>query len=140
MHEKIIKDVERKLDHWAHWCLRCGSGLGYHRENILEQYRKCGVVWQKQPGRKQQIPEDLEAEKMEKVIRELRDYKRCFALLICEQYLGTGTMQQKAARLDLSYRRYKEKLDQAHHWIAGRCVSVTYYVKVKQKHSKSESP
>ena len=124
MMQYILDNIKARLAHWADWSIRNREALGYPKISLLELVRQSGGHFDMQKGY-QVCLEDPVAEEMESIMCELRVCKPEYATVICEHYLERGTVKQKCKRLNMCFNKYKERLNLAEHWIAGRCTNLS---------------
>lgn len=102
------------------WFIRGNDfGLGYPRCSIEYRMRTEGRM-QKRRGIKP-MPCNEPAEEIEAFIKEMAEHhNRLMADALRCQYLVTGTLRTKAARLQMSHSGFKALIDMAEQWLAGR--------------------
>jgi hypothetical protein len=111
--------VEQRLEHWANWFSRYhddGSGYkSYTRAYVLILLR---TMIQRSPNT--QLPYDEDAEEIEDIISDMAKYDEKMAKVLCTQYIGKGTVSERAKKLGMSYARFRNYVDMARRWVAGR--------------------
>ena len=120
---KNNQHLEFRLQVWADWCSSgIMSGLGYPPKSWEAKLIEHGGIWVKGCGQPVLLC-NAQAEEIEDWINILAQEHYFLAQVLRECYLGDGSMVQKARRLDMSYRHFKNCVDKAKMWLAGRLSS-----------------
>lgn len=124
MNEKYIKYVEQRLDDWAAWFSSGNSyGLGYPRRTIEHVLMTEGIV--SKTTKPQPLPCNEEAEEIEALVVEMEKQNNKMAYILRHHYFEPGALRAKAhsyskQHAEVSYRKFKEYVDMAKQWLAGR--------------------
>jgi hypothetical protein len=115
--------VEKRLEDWARWfSMHNDPGLGFHsytREYVL---MTLGTIVQTSTIKP--MPCDEEAEEVEYIVSEMAKYNEKMAKILCTQYLGKGSVSERAKKLGISYARFRSYVDMARQWMAAKlCTS-----------------
>jgi hypothetical protein len=114
--------VNKRLDTWAAWALKCDlAGLGYPKQSIEGRLMQYGHYWPSS-GHCSEVPVDPIAEEVDLYIRELARFEQKLAAALRLFYLGSGTNVEKSALLCCSYTQFKVHVDHARYWLAGRMI------------------
>lgn len=122
----INEYVKQRLYDWADWYSRGNlHGLGYPDRTIEYRLMKEGGVLIKGTGHKSP-PTNESAEEIERLVNEMARQNEAMALALRYQYFNHGNLNKKAETLGISRTRFKNYLEMAHQWMAGR-LSVRNY-------------
>lgn len=116
---EFLKYIEQRLEQWADWYSRGNwYGLGYPVCSIEYRIMKEGIL-SKNTGYRS-LPDNKEAEEIEKLVNEMSEYNKIMALAIRCHYFSCGGLRTKAGKIKVSHMQYKSYVDMAHQWIVGR--------------------
>lgn len=119
----MIKDdyLERRLEHWAEWCLKQSDhGLGYPKRSLEARMQEGYGFFEKTYKRNGHIPVNPAAEEVESSISELAQYQATLAKVLRLEYTQKGTQASKAHIMQTSVSHFKHLLNLAKAWLAGR--------------------
>jgi hypothetical protein len=121
--ESYMDYVEKRLEDWARWfSMHNDPGLGFHsytREYVL---MTLGTIVQTSSIKP--IPCNEEAEEIEYIVSEMATYNDKMAKILCTQYIGKGSVSERAKKLGISYARFRSYVDMARQWVAAKiCTS-----------------
>jgi hypothetical protein len=124
MNEEFIHYVDRRLDEWANWYSKGNSyGLGYPQRSMEYILMTEGSLIKYSVP--QHLPCNEDAEEIEMLICEMAKQNKTMAYILRYHYFSTGALRGKAKNFSsdytsISYRKFKEYVDLARQWLAGR--------------------
>ena len=132
--EKFMKYVDARLDQWATWYGTGNSyGLGYpHRS--MEHLLMTEAATSKSVTPKY-LPCNEEAEEIERFVVEMEKQNKKMGIVLRFHYFEPGALRTQAENFskkysDISYNTFKDYVDMARYWLAGR---LSAYHKNKKK-------
>jgi hypothetical protein len=111
--------VEQRLEHWAKWfSVNNAPGLGFH--SYTREYVLITLGTMVQTSTIKPLPYDEDAEEIEDIVSDMAKYNEKMAKMLCTQYIGKGTVSERAKKLGISYARFRSYVDMARQWVAAK--------------------
>lgn len=121
MNNSYFKYVERRLEQWAEWYSKSELlSLGYPSCSSGYYSLINGAVTKTYSSKP--LPYHEEAEEIETLVRELAEHTPHIASALRYHYFTTGSLRIKANKLKMSHTQFKNYVDLAHYWLAGKLM------------------
>jgi hypothetical protein len=119
MSENFSQYIEQRLNQWADWFGQDHyCGLGYPPFSM--EYLLMTGATRSSKGSSDFISCNEEAEEIEELVKEMSEYNYNMAIAIRCHYFTDGGLRAKAKKVNVSHMHYKNYVDMAHQWLAGR--------------------
>jgi hypothetical protein len=117
--------VEKRLEDWAKWfSVQNDPGLGFR--SYTKEYVLMTLGTVVQTSTIKPIPCNEEAEEIEYIVSEMAKYNDKMAKILCTQYLGKGSISERAQKLGISYARFRSYVDMARQWVAAKICTFNH--------------
>ncbi len=112
--------LERRLQEWAEW-LKTGNflNIGYHRQSSIAMFHQGKAINQNRKS-KASVDAHEDAEEIEKMIVQMKNYKPLMADCLRHYYLSQMSLRESAKKFGISHAQYGVYLQMAKQWLIGR--------------------
>ncbi len=112
--------LEERLYHWAEW-YSCGNRFGVGYPPISITFWACyQIAKTTSRGQPAPLPSDPDAEEIQQWVERMVEHSRRLVEALYCHYFTLGTLRDKAQRIGLSHTQYRQDLEMAKVWLAGR--------------------